>query len=434
MLIPPKGNPIMSFDEFDELLDQDARFGLPGEDDAEKPLVIVIDDDESVREALRFALRDYYRVQSYKNGTEGIHHIDASAHALILDIKMKGKDGFETFQDIRKKLPYLPIIFYSAYQDIKDPYQVMNEYRPFGYITKGEPVRKLLDLVKLALRYYKQILRIQQELIEKHARLAESERRSALEELAGMVASELSNSLTSISVPAARIHDLPPLDVNKIWECWESDEEGVTLQQYLNEWQRNWDIVQDGVELIQVSEERARQFLNDLQGFIGSRSHQWGLVDICNVLEEVLRLQKQRLKSVRVITECDGDEIEIISSRGQLGQIFTNLISNACDAMSGQEYPQLHITMVRKNEGVEVAVKDNGIGIAPDQLPHIFKPFYSTKGVRATGLGLSIVERIIKAHKGTIAVESQLGKGTTITFWLPREIPMENVQIISAVE
>jgi signal transduction histidine kinase len=66
-----------------------------------------------------------------------------------------------------------------------------------------------------------------------------------------------------------------------------------------------------------------------------------------------------------------------------------------------------------------VTVTDNGQGIPPEALPHIFRPFFTTKQKRGTGLGLSVCERIIRAHGGTIGVESSLGSGTTFSLRFP---------------
>jgi len=72
--------------------------------------------------------------------------------------------------------------------------------------------------------------------------------------------------------------------------------------------------------------------------------------------------------------------------------------------------------------GVEVTIADTGIGIPAEQLPRIFDPFFSTKGVgKGTGLGLAITRRILEDHRGTIGVSSEIGRGTTFTIWLPAE-------------
>jgi signal transduction histidine kinase len=70
------------------------------------------------------------------------------------------------------------------------------------------------------------------------------------------------------------------------------------------------------------------------------------------------------------------------------------------------------------NEGVVVTISDTGGGIPQEQINHIFEPFYTTKK-KGTGLGLMIVQRIVRAHGGRIELESQVGRGTTFRVWLP---------------
>ena len=79
--------------------------------------------------------------------------------------------------------------------------------------------------------------------------------------------------------------------------------------------------------------------------------------------------------------------------------------------------------------GVEVRIRDNGAGIEPAHLPRLFEPFFTTKPIgQGTGLGLSIAYGAVKAHGGTITVDSELGAGTLVTVWLPRgQQPIEAV-------
>lgn len=122
-----------------------------------KPLVLVIDDDLHVRDALKIILGKKFDLILCSNGWEGIEKVNSNVYAVILDIKMEGKNGFETFTEIKEKNAYIPIIFHSAYQDIKNPFEIMNDYRPFGYVIKGEDGKQLLTTLESAVDYYLQI-------------------------------------------------------------------------------------------------------------------------------------------------------------------------------------------------------------------------------------------------------------------------------------
>jgi signal transduction histidine kinase len=103
----------------------------------------------------------------------------------------------------------------------------------------------------------------------------------------------------------------------------------------------------------------------------------------------------------------------------QLKQVFINLSLNAIEAMQ-PDTGILTISTITDGESkqVGVVVTDNGCGIAPDDLTKFFEPFYTNKE-GGSGLGLAICYEIIQQHAGRITVESQPGKGSTFTVWLP---------------
>jgi two-component system NtrC family sensor kinase len=107
----------------------------------------------------------------------------------------------------------------------------------------------------------------------------------------------------------------------------------------------------------------------------------------------------------------------------QLQQVFVNLLNNAAEAMPGGGTILLTTRPV-DGQWVEIRVSDSGCGISQENLSKLFTPFFTTKALgKGTGLGLSIVYGIIKMHRGQIAVESQVGRGTTFVVTLPVRLP-----------
>ena len=105
--------------------------------------------------------------------------------------------------------------------------------------------------------------------------------------------------------------------------------------------------------------------------------------------------------------------------------MFLNLITNAAQAM-GERPGTITLTTRVEGDGVAVDVADDGNGIAPEVLPKIFDPFFSTKEIgKGTGLGLSISYKIVQQHGGRINVESKVGSGTRFTVWLPFKPPAD---------
>jgi len=120
---------------------------------ADRPVVVVIDDDAGIRNSLASVLKAQYSVRTCADGIEGVQQVDKDTGCVILDVKMPTHDGFWVCKHLRKKAPDVPIIFHSAYQDAKHPFDIINEFHPFGYVMKGEKVADLLSLVANAVKH-----------------------------------------------------------------------------------------------------------------------------------------------------------------------------------------------------------------------------------------------------------------------------------------
>jgi two-component system NtrC family response regulator len=156
---------------FDDLDDMEP---LPTTDGADVPVLVLIDDDREIRSSVPLALGASFAVRTYASAARGVEAIDSDVSVVLLDIKMPDQDGFAAYEEIREKDPDLPIIFHSAYQNLKDPYTIVNDYRPFGYIVKGSPLEKLTRLLHLAVQQRQRLLRhrrLAQELAEVRAKM-----------------------------------------------------------------------------------------------------------------------------------------------------------------------------------------------------------------------------------------------------------------------
>lgn len=147
----------MSFDDLDTLLKDDASSGGKKREEKRWP-ILVIDDDPDIRETLGVLLDSRYQVTLAASAEEGVAAMREDTCAVVLDIKMGGKDGFWACDEIRKKVPDVPVIFFSAYQDAKDPYRIINEHRPFAYISKDGSSKKLLDTIDMAVKLQSMII------------------------------------------------------------------------------------------------------------------------------------------------------------------------------------------------------------------------------------------------------------------------------------
>src|SRR5262249_8874333 len=131
-------------------------------------------------------------------------------------------------------------------------------------------------------------------------------------------------------------------------------------------------------------------------------------------LERMLQLMACRLKpEIRVLKEY-GTPSSIVCASNEIMQVFGNLIANAIDAMNGRG--ELSIKTRGDTESVRIEICDTGVGMDPETLGNLFRPFFTTKPMdHGTGLGLALAKQVVERHRGSIDVESTLGQGTRFT-------------------
>jgi hypothetical protein len=141
-------------------------------------------------------------------------------------------------------------------------------------------------------------------------------------------------------------------------------------------------------------------------------------IHIDNVIESSLQpfLEQMQVQKVTLQVQLLKDTPSILADADELGQIFSNLFSNALFEM--KQGGTLTVSLTHDDKDALVTVSDTGGGIPADHLNEIFDPFFTTKE-RGTGFGLSVVLRIVKTYAGRINVESEEGRGTTFQIWLP---------------
>jgi len=140
------------------------------------------------------------------------------------------------------------------------------------------------------------------------------------------------------------------------------------------------------------------------------------------VAHEVMTIMAPRAREAQVQLVCNvaPDLPTAVVDRGQVVQMLVNLVQNGIDACSKGGVVRLSMRQDSKAGTVEISVSDNGCGIPPAHLSHLFTPFFTTKQTgKGTGLGLAIVYGIVKMHSGDISVQSEPGKGSTFTVTLP---------------
>ena len=184
----------------------------------------------------------------------------------------------------------------------------------------------------------------------------------------------------------------------------------------------NTETAQKGWGIVGRNLDRIYNLTMNMLAFSKQREPHLEEVDLNALIQDALDLIEPQARQAQVEIAQDLAEnlpLLFIDTDG-FHQVLLNILSNALDAVA-QDKGRIDLSsqFVPATNRVLVRVKDNGCGIDPAELPHVFEAFRSSKGHRGTGLGLAVAQKIIAEHNGHIEVESSLGRGTTFTVSLP---------------
>jgi PAS domain S-box-containing protein len=181
--------------------------------------------------------------------------------------------------------------------------------------------------------------------------------------------------------------------------------------------------IKNDLEIIRDGAKRVASIVKGLLTFARQSKPERTVVDINQVIEVCLRLRAYELETsnIKVVTNLAPDLPLTIADPGQLQQVFLNLLINAeMEVKLAHGKGKLIIKAEQVDNNIRISFKDDGPGIAKENLEKIFDPFFTTREIgKGTGLGLSICHGIVTEHGGRIWAESKLGKGATFIVELP---------------
>lgn len=264
-------------------------------------------------------------------------------------------------------------------------------------------------------------------LKETQTMMVHSEKMRSLGELVAGIAHEINNPINFV-YGNIMILDNYQKDLLKLIEKYEENENEINPEKLneINEIKKEIDIdflkddIRDLIKSCIEGVERTKNIILDLKNF--SRMNEMVFSE-CNIPKEIdttLSILNNKIKNrITVHKDYEPNFPKIEAYGGQLNQVFMNILDNAQGAI--KDKGEIFITAKTvDNNNVMVEFSDTGCGIKKEDINKIFEPFFTTKPVgQGTGLGMSIAYKVISAHNGTISVESEIGKGTTIRITLP---------------
>ena len=274
-------------------------------------------------------------------------------------------------------------------------------------------------------------------LQETQAMMVHSEKMRSLGELVAGIAHEINNPVNFIHGNIIILQNYVD-DLLKLIDLYEQNNANFpqNIKDEIEALKKDIDLdflradVKDLIRSCMEGTQRTKNIILDLKNF--SRMEEMVLTqfDIPKEIDTTLNILNNKYKNrITVIKNYSPDVPKIEAYGGQLNQVFMNILDNAQDAIKGEG--TLTINTYKVHNKVKIEFIDTGEGIPEENLKKVFDPFFTTKPVgKGTGLGMSISYRVIKDHKGTIEVDSKVGKGTKFTITLPinhdkKEMTME---------
>ncbi|MEE4356440.1 MAG: hybrid sensor histidine kinase/response regulator [Desulfococcaceae bacterium] len=352
----------------------------------ENPLVLVVDDDPNNLTVL-FDVLDTgnYEIRIAKNGERCLEIVQHEKTDLILlDVMMPGMNGFEVCSRLKadRNTRDIPVIFMTALSE------TINKIRGFelgavDYITKPFQVEEVMSRIKTHIQL--------RNLMNKEK---ETDRiRKHFSSLAGQ---DLRSSLYILSAGTAYLKH-----------------HGAQLKE------------EDRSAAFQNMEEVIRKMLLILENISASPENRTGpgffspeSLDIARFTEEIHAEFSRLIQGSHIFDySCGPGKIRLSADPVLLRYLLFQLLSNAF-AYSPRD-SKVSLTVCRKDAEICIAVRDQGKGMAKNELPHIFEAFRKSRESRGMGLGLTVAGHFAKLHKGRIEVESEKGKGSVFSLYLP---------------
>ncbi len=383
-----------------------------------RPRVLIADDEPDMLRFLRSQLEAMFQVLEAVDGQQAVEKAAQFLPDIVLcDMMMPGKDGLQVCREIRQRTSThsVPVLLITARADEETKLTALaagaSDFLVKPFSTTELTVR-LGNLVE-SHQFQKKLGRQNQilestieQLKETETQLVAAEKMASLGRLSAGIMHEINNPLnfmkTGLHVLQAKGEVLP-------------EDQRAEYAEILAD-------LADGVA-------RVQGIVAALRTFAHPAADKLDKVKLDQVVAVALKLLSNDLKDGVTVEQHLAADHVVWGNQNKLVQVLMNLVQNAAYAVKKKEFPNGDRPTVRIESQIDnhldkVIVRDNGVGINPEDLGKVFEPFFTTKDVgEGMGLGLSICYRIIEEHEGKIRIQSEPGRFCEFTIELPRHAP-----------
>ena len=368
--------------------------------DAMRPHILVVDDENGPRQALRLLLNEEYDVSLASDVTEALGILESRRTGVIVtDICMPGQSGIDLLREVKRRHSDVQVIILTGYAHVGTAIEAV-EYDAFAYLEKPFDSDKMLEHVRDGFRKHD----IEMERVE-HERLTLEANR--FETLGRLVSGMMHDLGTPLSVIGNNI------------EIIISDPERGDMK--------------DRLKTMHSQAKHCNEMVRSAMAFLRSDSHAIEPFNINNVVNTCLDVARHmtRASSIEITTELSRDLGGCVGHVVMVRQAVLNLLTNACHAIEEQEGPRRVTIKTWKEEGQAcLSVEDTGPGVPVEHRERIFETLFTTKGEKGTGLGLAVVRNVMARHNGTVTLAKRPEGGALFELSFPTASTKDLVRLL----
>ena len=366
-------------------------------------LLLLVDDEEDIREVLQLPLEDLgYRVVTADSAETALTIFRVNSPAIVLtDIKMPGMDGIELLKQIKRERPDTEVIMITGHGDMDLAIKSL-KYEAIDFVIK--PIH--VDTLEIALDRAEEKIRTRRQLQQYTQNLEKLIQEKA----------EIQDNLSSLGLLISSVtHGIKGLLTRLDGGIYLIDS-GLAKSDLAR--------VAEGRDALKNSALRIKKMVQDILYYAKERQLNKTDVDTASFVEEVIATVEPRLidGAIELIVDTHKAPATLAIEPESLHSALISILDNAIDACAKDDAKNKHrveFSVAQKDRHAVLIVRDNGIGMNQETRAKLFTVFFSTKGQSGTGLGLFIANKIISQHKGTITVESTPGSGSTFRIEIP---------------
>ncbi len=379
---------------------------------AERPQILVIDDEMGPRESLRMLLKPNYTVHTADCVETGIRLLrEKNPDAIVMDIRMPGMTGIDGLRRIREIDPNLSVIMLTGFGALETAQEALR-LGANDYISKPFDAREMQEVIGRNVertRVYRSSENASAEIKELNNRLlkelAQKERLASLGQASAEFVHDLGNPLTIV-------WGYVQLLAKKLEQ---SEKRNGTEEEVAKEGSaKELNIIEQNVRL-------CRELLTMWQSYGSVEAAPHKPISVSSIVRELVRSVEgmSEQSCVRLTSEVCDDACTLLGDSVQITRAIQNVLINAIQASSDKK-GSVTVRCTQKDFYADVQIEDTGYGITSEQMTKIFDPYFTTKqGKSGTGLGLYITKKVVEDHSGSIKVDSTPDVGTTFTIRLP---------------